>query len=597
MSAFQYRPAIDGFRAVAVLAVFFFHLNARWLPGGFLGVDIFFVISGYLITSIIVKDCEVGEFSLLKFYQRRVARIFPAFFAVAVATLFAAWFIYTPQDFASSGANFSAAVLSLANIKLMLQGNYFEISPDAQPFLHYWSLSVEEQFYLLFPLFLLLLYRFSVERRHFVLGSLGIGSLLGCVYLTRSHPGWAFYLLPTRAWELLAGCFLASVTNDGRIPDRWKLNHPAFSLCGLVMLLASLCFVHEGRDFPGFWPLLPVAGAVAVIYPQGSRFGYCEGFLSYAPLVLIGRMSYSLYLWHWPVFSLVDYRLLLYSEPVRLAAKVGISVVLAFLSFRYLESPARGFLNQRKNRSIAYGVLMVALVVCVPLGIAVRKAGYVNAEFRDVAKGGLVFPGKPGSASVVLMGDSNGSMYGRVLGEICAELGLKLTVISVAAGDPLPVGSSHQGKLWLDTLAVVEREKPEYLIVACHWVARLRDDKNRLAMALADLQRHAGTVVILNQPPILPASASRANIRSGVRPPFVEDPVTKQERNEANALLLGLASKGVKILPISDSFDLPGGEIRFFDGHGRQLYQDETHLSGYGAELVGPLIRAALHKP
>lgn len=147
----EYRPAIDGLRAVAVLAVLVFHLNSAWLPGGFVGVDVFFVISGYLITSILARDFEHGNFSLARFYQRRIARLLPAFFTVALATTLAAIALCMPRDLASTGVTLVATALSVANLKFMLLGTYFKISPDAQPFLHFWSLSVEEQFYLLFP--------------------------------------------------------------------------------------------------------------------------------------------------------------------------------------------------------------------------------------------------------------------------------------------------------------------------------------------------------------------------------------------------------------------------------------------------------------
>jgi len=150
-STVEYRPVIDGLRAVAVLAVFLFHLSRRTLPGGFVGVDIFFVLSGYLITSIILRDCERERFSFGRFYQRRIARLLSAFFVVAIATLVGALFVYSDQNIASAGAALSAAAASIANFKFMMQGNYFALSPDAQPFLHCWSLSVEEQFYMLFP--------------------------------------------------------------------------------------------------------------------------------------------------------------------------------------------------------------------------------------------------------------------------------------------------------------------------------------------------------------------------------------------------------------------------------------------------------------
>ncbi len=346
MAALQYRPAIDGLRAIAVISVFIFHLNHSWLPGGFVGVDVFFVISGYLITSIILKDCEKGEFSLLRFYQRRIARIFPAFFTVAFATLLAASFIYSPQDYASAGANLVAAALSVANMKFMLQGNYFEISPDAQPFLHYWSLSVEEQFYLVFPLLFLLLFKYARKHLILILSILGLGSLIACLALTPAKPVWAFFLLPTRAWELFAGSLLAVMSlhpTSASSPSR----HPWLPALGLLLVGLSFALIHEGAHFPGCLAILPVLGTLALLFPHTAANGHVEKWLSAPLLVKLGRMSYSLYLWHWPVFSIIDYEMYLSPEPLRLLLKIGISFPLAFLSFVIIENPSRIFLNQR----------------------------------------------------------------------------------------------------------------------------------------------------------------------------------------------------------------------------------------------------------
>src|SRR6202158_5809525 len=176
-------------------------MKRKWLPGGFVGVDVFFVISGFLITSILLREYERNSFSLWKFYQRRIARLFPAFFTVALATLLVASFIYSAQDLASCGAHLVSATSSVANLKYMWQGNYFTISPDAQPFLHYWSLSVEEQFYMFFPCILLVLYLRANSYKTVILTILCGASLVMCVSLTYQKPQWAFYLLPTRAWE------------------------------------------------------------------------------------------------------------------------------------------------------------------------------------------------------------------------------------------------------------------------------------------------------------------------------------------------------------------------------------------------------------
>jgi peptidoglycan/LPS O-acetylase OafA/YrhL len=557
-------------------------------------VDVFFVISGYLITSIILKQCRAGSFSLLEFYQRRIARIFPAFFTVAVATLLGAAVVYTPQDFASAGANFVSAALSVANLKFMLQGNYFALSPDAQPFLHFWSLAVEEQFYLLFPWLFLLLHQRTPRHLLLVLWILTLGSLATCLIITFAKPVWAFYLLPTRAWELGAGCLvavLAATPTEADGSPRWQAWLPAV---GLFLIAISFLIVPAGPQFPGAWAMLPVAGAVAVILPCSASSILATTALSFRPLVLLGRMSYSLYLWHWPVFSLVDYHFYLASEPARLLLKISLSFLTAILSFFFIESPARHFLNQRKMRGFSFACLAAAVAVCIPVGTSIRKASYINAEVADVAEGGLVFPGKPGAPSVVLMGDSNGSMYGKVVKGICAALGYKLVVISVAAGDPLPSSHGQQSPLWLDSLRVVQTEKPEFLLLGCSWASKLAGDTERLASAVKSLSPLVGQLLILNQPPVLPADANRAAIRDGARPPFMENPGIRGQRQEMNELLITITKGNTRVVDVASHFQSGQGEALFLDQQGRQLYQDAGHLSGYGAERVRSLISAEI---
>ena len=189
----HYRPELDGLRAVAVGAVLLFHLDATWLPGGFAGVDVFFVLSGYLVTSILLRDHYAGRLQLRTFYQRRIARIFPAFLAMALVTLLAARFCYSSWDYASAGAAFSAALLSIANFHLLGQGNYFQLSADAQPLLHTWSLSVEEQFYLIFPFLFALLLKAPPRRRLLLTWLVVLLSFATCLFLTATRPIQAFY--------------------------------------------------------------------------------------------------------------------------------------------------------------------------------------------------------------------------------------------------------------------------------------------------------------------------------------------------------------------------------------------------------------------
>lgn len=193
MSAIRYEPAIDGLRAIAIGAVPLFHLAPNWLPGGFCGVDVFFVISGYLITSIQLAELEAGTFQLSRFYQRRIARIFPALLAASIFTLLGAVVLYDAQDRAAAGAMFTAVLLSVANMKVMLQGNYFHISQDTQPFMHFWSLSLEEQFYAIFPAVLLLWFRLGRKITACAMCALIAASFIACVALTHVRPTWAFF--------------------------------------------------------------------------------------------------------------------------------------------------------------------------------------------------------------------------------------------------------------------------------------------------------------------------------------------------------------------------------------------------------------------
>jgi peptidoglycan/LPS O-acetylase OafA/YrhL len=499
--------------------VFVFHLNRRWLPGGFFGVDIFFVISGYLITSIILRDCEAGRFRFGRFYQRRIARLLPAFFAVAVATLVGAALVYSPQDLASTGATLSAAAASVANLKFLLQGNYFVLSPDSQPFLHCWSLSVEEQFYLLFPAAFLLLYR----RPHALIGLCAL-SFACYVGLGRVRPEWAFYLLPARAWELLVGSVLARTA-----PSRSRLIRHA------GLLLIGISFVS------GQYALLPVVGTGCLLL-SGARW------LSSKPLVLIGRMSYSLYLWHWPVFSLVDYRFCWQPSIVRLALKVFLSFGGAAACFLFVERPGRILLNHPDKRRMAFAALAGSLAVLIALGVVVRNANYLNADARAVRAGGVRCNPRGRNGSMMLMGDSNGSMYGKMAAEIAREGDLRLAVISVEAGDPLP-----NTALWVDSLAVVKKEKPDFLVLACNW-SKLRDDRSRLTVAVSELKSYAREIVLLTQPPMLPDNATREAIRAGIRPPFREDAAERAVRLARNEFVKSVQGDNVRVIDIEPLF-------------------------------------------
>ena len=582
----EYRPAIDGLRAVAVLAVFIFHLDRRWMPGGFLGVDIFFVISGFLITSIILKDCRRGSFSFLRFYQRRIARLLAAFMAVAAVTILAAKWIYLSHDYASAGSSLAYAASDIINFKLIFQGNYFTVSPDAQPFLHCWSLSVEEQFYVFFPACILLIHRYL---RKYLVAALCFGWILSlalCVTLTWMQPTWAFYLLPARAWELLTGALLVALPENKRL----QMSPRLLPLLGLAAVLLSVFVIREDYALPGFWAVLPVLGAALLLNYSESGV-WTEAAMAHPVMVAIGRASYSLYLWHWPIFSLVNYALYSSSPWLRLLIKILLSAIATTCSYFFIESPARRYLNRPDKRWAAYAVLAVSVVVFIPMGIAIRKANYVDASYRDVTRGGLLINASARSASVMLMGDSNGSMYGKSLSELAKKRGFRLNVISVHAGDPLPDTSGYPPSLWLSSFEAVKRERPDDLILVCNWSFKLKDGYSRLPKAIAALAPYTKRIILITQPPQQPPAASRDAIREGSHGPFFEDRTFRLERLADNDFVKTLHTDQIRVVDIEPLFLNSDGTLRIVDSDGNQLYQDANHMSDYGTELVMPMLQ------
>lgn len=591
-SSFPYRPSIDGLRAIAILAVFIFHLHPEWLPGGFVGVDVFFVLSGYLITSVITAEQEKESFSLGKFYQRRIARLLPAFLIMAAATMVAAFFIYPAQDLASTGESLAAAAASVINLRLMLQGGYFELSPDAEPFLHCWSLSVEEQFYLLYPILLIFLHRRSKKVLTTGLLVLLLASLGFCLVLTQLRASWAFYLLPTRAWELLAGGLFSLIKPGPWMPraSRWAPS------AGIVMLLASFALVREDRGFPGYQALLPVIGTLCVIAGSGADPGGRLQRLLSSPLpVLIGKLSYSLYLWHWPVFSFVDFKLLFLDEWSRALIKTGITVPAAIASYRWIECPARAALNRPAARVPAFTALATSLLVCIPLGITIRNENYLNVS--DSSTGKLTFNREQRAGSIVLMGDSHASMYGHMVKDLAREFGYRLTVTSVASGDPLPMpsaGSSMRPSIWEQGLETVRQESPDVVILACQWSAKLDRDGDRLKRALDELRPLTRKVILMTQVPRLPPNATRDAIRKGARAPFHEEQVQRERRLKVNSEVLAMASGNVMVIDVEALFHDPSGAIPLWDAQGQLLYHDRGHLSDYGAQQVRTRLMEAI---
>ncbi|WMT74875.1 acyltransferase family protein [Bradyrhizobium sp. Ash2021] len=352
----QYRPDVDGLRAIAVLLVMNYHAFPEAIPGGFIGVDIFFVISGFLITGIIARDLDLKRFSLVGFYVRRIRRIFPALIVVLCAALVLGSLWMLPAAYAQLGSDVFASAAFFANIALLLQSGYFDIESAKKPLLHLWSLGIEEQFYLFWPLLLMLAVRLRLSIVA-VASILGVGSFLLNVALIGSDPVATFYLPFTRAFELLAGAVLArgwsGISQTGAAG-----NLRALIGVGLIAVAAAVLDPH--RAFPGWWAILPVAGAALLLSAPGAWF--CRVVLASRPLVGIGLVSYPLYLWHWPLlvfFTIIKFNplTLLERELVLLA-----SGLLAWATYQYVEKPFRfGAPRPRRIFALCTGMVLVAV--------------------------------------------------------------------------------------------------------------------------------------------------------------------------------------------------------------------------------------------
>jgi peptidoglycan/LPS O-acetylase OafA/YrhL len=368
----KYRPDIDGLRAVAVLPVLLFHLGFGLAPGGFIGVDVFFVISGYLITGLISAEMHEGTYSITRFYVRRARRIFPALFFMCAVTALLVLLFCLPSDAERFSKALAAATLFGSNIYFYLTADYFAAAAETQPLLHTWSLAVEEQFYIFFPLILLLVRRYFGRRERLIMVALALVSLGLSIWLVRTDKAAAFYLLHSRAWELLLGGLLAL----GVFPAiRSRMLAGVLGLVGLALIAGSVLLYRENMPFPGVAALAPCIGAALLIHTGKDASLLTAQALSLGPVRFIGLISYSLYLWHWPVAVIGRYVAFWYGwDPDLKAHKLAVlalSFAAAILSWHFIERPFR----QRPYRLGSAAILSASAATMVLL-VAAAAAVY-----------------------------------------------------------------------------------------------------------------------------------------------------------------------------------------------------------------------------
>jgi len=447
----KYRPEIDGLRAIAVTAVVLYHMDLGF-PGGYLGVDIFFVISGFLITRILCQEMEKGQFTIAGFYERRVRRIFPALFAMLAVVLAVGWFVMLPRDYNLTMRGAVATTLFGSNVLLWYGAGYFAPASALNSLLHTWSLAVEEQFYLLFPLLLLLGYRYARNHLRTICLISALASIVAAALVAPRSPDAVFYLTPFRAWELLAGSFLAlgPQTSPGNRAARELLG-----LAGIIAMIASVLVFSPLSGFPGN-AVLAVLGAVAVIHACAAGPTLAGRLLSLRPVRYIGAISYSWYLWHWPVIVLTKFRTDLHPGPLAIAGMFAGSLLLAMASYHFVEQPfrRRRIGAERKHLFAMGAATMAATVLVGGVGMAThgmpkrfdRQTVQLDAARRppipyrqclDAPKRLCMLGDQTAQPTLLVWGDSHALAWAPALDDILKRAGRSARFVSGRACPPL----------------------------------------------------------------------------------------------------------------------------------------------------------------
>ncbi len=456
----DYRRDIDGLRAIAVVPVVLYHAGFAAFGGGFVGVDIFFVISGFLITSLIAPEILQGDFSILRFYERRIRRIFPALFVVMFVCAVAATILFMPQHLKDFSQSLGAATLFLSNVLFWTEAGYFDAPAEFKPLLHTWSLAVEEQFYIVFPPALWALLTFARRSSKAIIIFAAIASFGYSLWSVKTAPDAAFYLPFTRMWELLLGSMLAL----GYLPPL-RNTRAAGWLCGLGFILIAMAVFgySHATPFPGAAALLPCLGAALVIYARAPVGSLTAGLLHWAPVVNTGLLSYSLYLWHWPLYVFLKYYQL---GEVSIADRIGVvlvSFLLAVLSLRFIEAPFR-----RRQALASRGSLFATAAICMMVAVIFGAVGHLThgwpARLSDETKRLAAYStsvnpygsrchatvknpiepssacqfGSPGKPSLAVWGDSHASMFVPALAEHFGRRGERVIHLSFSGCPPAP---------------------------------------------------------------------------------------------------------------------------------------------------------------
>jgi len=558
-----HRRDIDGLRSIAVLAVVGYHCKFLGAAGGFVGVDVFFVISGYLICGLILRDLDCGRFSIARFYERRCKRILPALFAVLLFCIVASLLIASPFEAATVGKNVEGSAVSVSNVLFHREGSYFYGGGTLNPLLMTWSLAVEEQFYLCFPLIMLLLYYRSKKHLFAILVALSAASLLLSMRMEFTHPEFNFYLPFTRAWELGSGVLLAFY--EARRPALWRRaqwHQDLLSWVGLALILSSIALYTPKVRFPGYEAIPPVLGAVLLL---ASRNGRANRLLSLPPFVGVGLISYSLYLWHWPILSFAAIISPVPVTPINRVFLMILAFSAAVLSYFLVERPFR----RRASPNLAKVLTAYAIgIACFAIlggtlylsGGLPQRAPALAAVERSIDLGRDhtcftmredkpnrnpdCFPPESSIPVIALLGDSHAEALDAALKSYANSNGFHLLVLAMPACPPLQGATRYS------------EDDPQFANECAVF--------NRQVLATVVGRPDVGLVVLAGDRPMAPEDWF-------LPVDYRADPFTTTAEQHVNYLLLGLRaeigaleSAGKQVILVDDNPSLPFNPLNHY---------------------------------
>jgi peptidoglycan/LPS O-acetylase OafA/YrhL len=649
MSAIAYRPDIDGLRAVAVGTVVLFHAHLGLFPGGFVGVDVFFVISGYLITSIIARELDTGTFSLLSFYERRIRRIFPALMVVIAACLVVGAWRMTSRHYNDVAEAALAAIGFHSNIYFADKAGYFMPAAETLPLLHTWSLGVEEQFYVVAPLLLMALWRYRASVAP-VLVTLMLIAVVVSIWGTAQDNDTAFYMPHTRAVELMIGMVLGV----GLVPAvRAPWARQMLSALGLLMIAVSASVYTSATPFPGPAALLPCLGSALIIHCGGGALGtsLVGRLLSTRPTVWLGKISYSLYLWHWPIFAFAAYEWGEIPVAGRIALIV-VSIALAAATYRWVEQPARTSRVVLTPPRVFAAGLSSAGVLAALAGVIVATHGWpgrlptaaaaVEATATKRSDRGsrcaAALKGRrapscrlgdtAGPAQILIWGDSHAQALERQFDEVGKELGVSVVMVLGSGCPPILDSGARDGfgkpkcrKVPGHAMEALDSGTIRHVILAARWsgyTGRPADEaadrpagsygssdvsleiesafKQSFARTVARLREAGMRVTLLGPVPELPVHLPSAMTKAMMRGrEFKLDyDFSKFSKRQATILTLLAQSEALPRVDViyPDRIICPLGKCRFVVD-GMPIYRDDDHLSPLGGGLLKPsLVRS-----